>query len=99
MEDVEDPLASNKERPGAAEVYHSSHTALLSPPGPTDTVSPAAPSQERNDESNALHEVGDIEEMETMDQDEMEFLEGNALLGSLKSGKITGCTTKIYGLI
>ena len=83
-------LASNKEKPRAAEANHSLQTAPLSPPGPTDTVSPAAPSQEQNEESTAHHEAGDEEgEMELMDQDEMEFLEGNAQLGSLKSGKIT----------
>ena len=98
MEDIEDPLASNKERHGAAEPNHSLQKAPFSPPGLTDTVSPAAPSQEQNDESTAHpDEVGDeedLEAMETMDQDEVEFLEGNAQLGSLKSGKITGCILK-----
>ena len=93
MEDIEDPLASNQKRPGAAEPNHALQTAPLSPPGPTDTVSPTAPSHEQNDKSTAhhmMHEAGDEEEeMEMMEQDEMEFLEGNAQLGSLKSGKIT----------
>ena len=93
MEDIEDPLVSNKERPGAAELNHSLQKTPLSPPGPTDTMSLAAPSQEQNDESTAHHEAGDkedLEEMEAMDQDEVEFLEGNAQLGSLKSGKLLG---------
>lgn len=98
MEDIEDPLASNKQRPGAADPSHyPGQKAPLSPSGPTDTVSPAAAAnQEQNDDQSTAHHqgIGDIhacgdeeeEEMDTMDQDEVEFLEGNAQLGSLRSG-------------
>ena len=100
MEDIEDPLASNKQRPGEADTSHyPGQKVPLSPLGPTATVSPAAaPNQEQNDDQSTAHHqgTGDIhacgdkegEEMETMDQDEVEFLEGNAQLGSLRSGKI-----------
>ena len=99
MEDIEDPLASNKQRPGEADSSHyPDQKAPLSPLGSTHTVSPAAApnqdSEQNNDQSTAHHQgTGDCgdeegEEMETMDQDEVEFLEGNAQLGSLRSGKI-----------
>lgn len=95
MEDVEDPLAS---RPGAAEPNHAPQEVSLAPPGSTgrDNLSPAAvPNQERDDGKSTAHHgtqgVGageeEEEEMEMMDQDELEFLEGNAQLGALRSGK------------
>ena len=102
MEDIEDPLASNKQRPGAADPSHyPDQKAPLSPLGLTATILPAAaPNQdsEQNDDQSTAHHQGtgdthacgdeEGEEMDTMDQDEVEFLEGNAQLGSLRSGKI-----------
>ena len=102
MEDIEDPLGSNRQVPGAAKpINHSPQIAPLCPPGSTGIVSPAdAPNvneEERTpqDESTAHHGgAGDEEEeMEMMDEDEMEFLEGNAQLGTLKSGKKRTKTT------
>ena len=83
MEDIEDPLASNNERPGAAEPNHVPQKVPLSPPA-------ARSSQEQNNKSIACG-AGDKEEeeMELMDQEELDFLEGAAQLGSLCSGKTT----------
>ena len=85
MEDIEDPLASNSERPRVAEPTHVPQKVPLSPPAPT--TSPAASSQQQNDQTGREEEK---EEMEVMDEDELEFLEGNAQLGILRSGMAMG---------
>ena len=79
MEDLEDPLASN-ERPGAAE---PNLVPNESPSPSVHTVSPTASNQQNSED--ASHGAG--VEVEMMDQDEFEFLDGATQLGSLRSGK------------
>ena len=89
MEDDEDPLAFKESKLDlrAAESNHVPEEL------PSLSSAPAAPLEYQQNDCEGVSHQGegagdeDEEEVEFMDQDEIDFLEGAAQLGSLRTGK------------
>ena len=79
MEDNEDPLGLGDRR-GGAKVHENGTPSLLA-----SLVPPTTGPSEQNDHSASS--TCDGVEVEMVDQDEFDFLEGAEQLGSLRSGK------------